>query len=174
MFLWLENIKFPHYAFYWLSGSPLLIENIYICHGMKFNKHIGILLAFLILASNMGFAINVHYCHDEVSSVSLAYKIDEPCNDHHKEESKSCCAKASESHKKCCKNDLVKLQDDKADNIIVKSLQLDLSAFYTLEEWKPAQFATYTPVINHESPSFYCEAHAPPLFQLYCQYIFYA
>lgn len=141
---------------------------------MKFNKHISILLTFLILASNMGFAINVHYCHNEVSSVSLAYKIDEPCNDHHKQEAKSCCAKASESHKKCCKNDLVKLQDEKADNIIVKSLQLELSAFYTVEEWKPAPLYADVAVFTQDTPSFYCEAHAPPLFKLYCQYIFYA
>lgn len=141
---------------------------------MKFNKHISILLTFLILASNMGFALNVHYCHGEVSSVSLAYKIEEPCNDTHKPEVKGCCAAASESHKKCCKNDLVKLQDDSQDNIIVKSLQLDLSAFYTVEDWKPAQFAALAPLAVSEMPSFYCEAHAPPLFKLYCQYIFYA
>lgn len=141
---------------------------------MKFNKHISILLTFLILASNMGFAFNVHYCHGEVSSVSFAYKIEEPCNDHHEQEAKSCCAAAGDSHKKCCKNDLVKLQDDSQDNIIVKSLQLDLSAFYAVEEWKPVMVSAEAPLFLTATPSFYCEAHAPPLFKLYCQYIFYA
>lgn len=142
---------------------------------MKFNKHIGILLTFLILASNMGFALNVHYCHGEVSSVSLAYKADVPCGTKQKKETKKgCCAAAGESHKKCCKNNLVKLQDDSQDNIIVKSLQLDLSAFYTVEAWKPAQPSAEVPAITSQTPSFYCEAHAPPLFKLYCQYIFYA
>jgi len=142
---------------------------------MKFNKHISILLTFLILASNMGFALNVHYCHGEVASVSFAYKADAPCTAMAKEkkETKSCCA-AKENTKKCCKSHLVKLKNDKADNIIVKLLQLDLSAFYAVEEWKPVQFTADAPVITKENPSFYCEAHAPPLFKLYCQYIFYA
>ena len=141
---------------------------------MKFNKHIGILLTFLILASNMGFALNVHYCHGEVSSVSLAYKADAPCGANEKKETKKSCCAAKENSKKCCKNNLVKLKNDKADNIIVKSLQLDLSAFYTVEDWKPVTFTTEEPILTAQNPSFYCEAHAPPLFKLYCQYIFYA
>ena len=73
------------------------------------------------------------------------------------------------------KNDLVKLQDDSNnDNILVKSLQLDLSAFYAVEEWKPMQFFDEAPLAAQQIPSFYCEANAPPLFKLYCQYIFYA
>jgi hypothetical protein len=141
---------------------------------MKFNKHISILLTFLILASNMGFALNVHYCHDEVSSVTFAYKVDAPCAAvKAKKETKSCCA-AKESGKKCCKNHFVKLKNDKGDNVIVKSLQLDLGTFYAVEEWKPALFYGDAAVFAKETPSFYCEAHAPPLFKLYCQYIFYA
>lgn len=142
---------------------------------MKLNRHISIVIAMLILVSNMGLAFNVHYCHGEVSSVSFAYKIEEPCNDHHKEaEEKSCCAAVGESHKKCCENDLVKLQDN-TDNIIVKSFLLDLGAFCLINEWKPVQqFYTEALLIEKESPSFYCEANAPPLFKLYCQYIFYA
>lgn len=140
---------------------------------MKLNRHISILLAMLILVSNVGLAFNVHYCHGEVSSVSLAYKIQEPCNDHHDKSEKSCCAAADESHKKCCDNDIVKLED-KSDNIIVKSFQLDLAAFCQISEWKPVQFYSEVPVGKEQSPSFYCEANAPPLFKLYCQYIFYA
>jgi hypothetical protein len=141
---------------------------------MKLNRHISILLAFLILASNVGLALNVHYCKDKVSSVTLAYRLEEPCNDHHKKETKSCCAAAEESHKSCCKNDIVKLQDN-SDNIIVKSLQLDLGAFCAINsEWNPSQFAYHAPALSQQTPSFYCEAHAPPLFKLYCRYIFYA
>lgn len=141
---------------------------------MNFRKHISITLAFLILAANMGFAINVHYCHDEVSSVSIAYKLEESCT-HHGEEEKACCGAASQdNHKHCCKDDLVKLQDDKADNIIVKSLQLDLGAFCAAGEWKPAAFYAEAPLLAQQHTSFYCDSHAPPLFKLYCQYIFYA
>ena len=90
---------------------------------MNLKKHISTLLTFLILASNMGLALNVHYCHGEVASVSFAYKLQESCRGHHEAETetKACCA-ADEGHKHCCENDLVKLQDDaNNDNILVKS-----------------------------------------------------
>lgn len=140
---------------------------------MKFNRYISTLLSALLLISNLGLALNVHYCHGKISSVTFAYKIEEPCNDHHNQEEKSCCAAAGESHKKCCKNDLVKLQDN-GDNIIVKSLQLDLGVFYIAQQWQPSAFYYSSKIVKKENPSFYCEANAPPLFKLYCQYILYA
>ena len=35
------------------------------------NKGIGLILSFLIFISNTGLAFNVHYCGNEVSSISL-------------------------------------------------------------------------------------------------------
>jgi hypothetical protein len=122
----------------------------------------------------MGIALNVHYCEGQISEVSFAYKVQEPCNDHHAEEAKTCCAAVEDSHKSCCKNDLVKLKD-KADNvIIVKSLQLDLVNFCMINEWKSILFYGKAPIVKSESPAFYCETNAPPLFKLYCQYTLYA
>jgi len=148
---------------------------------MRLNRHISILLTILILASNVGLAFNVHYCGDKVSSISLAYKVEEPCNDHHKKKShkhdtrqKACCASTTDKHESCCKNDFVKLEDKSEGKVIVKSLQLDLGTFCEINEWKPAQFYTLAPVVITENPSFYCESHAPPLFKLYCRYILYA
>jgi len=145
---------------------------------MKRNRHISILLALLILASNIGLALNVHYCENQISSVSLAYKLEEPCNDHHDhehdKETKACCAVAADDHKDCCKNDVVKLQDKSDGKVIVKSLQLDLGTFCAVSEWKPANFAVVSHAVIKDTPSFYCESHAPPLFKLYCRYILYA
>ncbi|MBD2001698.1 hypothetical protein [Trichocoleus sp. FACHB-40] len=135
------------------------------------------------MASNIGLVLNVHYCKGEVSSVTLAYRQQEPCNPHHESEehkhqhkadNKACCAIKAENHKKCCKDDVVKLQDKNEGKVIVKSLQLDLGAFCVAEEWKPSQFYYTVPVAVKDSPSFYCESHAPPLFKLYCKYILYA
>jgi hypothetical protein len=142
---------------------------------MKINRHISILIAMLILVSNVGLAFNVHYCHGKVSSVTLTYRLDEPCdvNKEKEEDASSCCSAKIDNHKKCCKNDIVKLKD-KSDNIIVKSQQLDFAAFYTVNEWKSVQPSCEVPFAVKEIPSFYCEANAPPLFKLYCQYIFYA
>ncbi|KGO87642.1 hypothetical protein Q765_05795 [Flavobacterium rivuli WB 3.3-2 = DSM 21788] len=138
---------------------------------MKPAKHISIILTLLILFSNIGLALNVHYCHDMVSGISLTYKADH-CEK--KAMPKSCCAMASKADKKCCKSHVVKLQD-KTDQVLVKSLTLDLGVFYPVAVWNPLQaLHTGAPLTIKENPSFYCDSHAPPLFKLYCQYIFYA
>jgi len=46
---------------------------------MNFKKHINILLAMLILVSNVGLAFNVHYCEGKISGISFNYKVEEPC-----------------------------------------------------------------------------------------------
>jgi hypothetical protein len=144
---------------------------------MNIRKHISIILSSLVLFANVGLALNVHYCHNKVTAVSFAYKVLQPVNEHHHthdgHEKKSCCGK-KESHKKCCKDDVVKLQDS-TDHAIVKSLQLDLGAFCAINEWKPIQFyAVENQPAKKENPSFYCDSNAPPLYKLYCQYILYA
>jgi len=140
---------------------------------MKLRSYISIVLTTLILFSNIGLALNVHYCHGTVSSVAFAYKTT-ACATPKKQEPKSCCAKAAKQGKGCCKSHVVKLQD-KTDSTLIKSLQLDLGSFYALSEWKPSALY-YSEVVaaKKDVPSFYCNSHAPPLFKLYCQYIFYA
>jgi hypothetical protein len=147
---------------------------------MKLNRHISIVLSALVLFANMGLALNMHYCHDKVTSVSFAYKINRPVNSHHhthdeaEAEGKGCCKKVVKSHKKCCKDDVLKLKgsDEKA---VVKSVQLDLGAFYAVDAWRPSVFNTFAaPVIKKDTPSFYCESNAPPFYKLYCQYVLYA
>ncbi|KOS07777.1 hypothetical protein AM493_18255 [Flavobacterium akiainvivens] len=145
---------------------------------MKLNKHISILLSALVLFANMGLALNVHYCHEKVTSVSFAYKVAEPANSHHhthdEDEGKGCCKKVVDNHKKCCKDDVLKVKDT-PEKAIVKSLQFDLGAFYTVETWKPSVFSGFDVVkVKKDTPSFYCESNAPPLYKLYCQYVLYA
>lgn len=142
---------------------------------MKLKRHIGILLTALILFSNIGLALSVHYCHGTVSGVTLSYKTDH-CAAAKVKETKSCCAKAkAASQKKCCKNHVVKLQDN-TDKTLVKSLQLDLAAFYV-----PVAYTNPLQILNtraakqkKENPSFYAESNAPPRYKLYCQYVLYA
>lgn len=81
---------------------------------------------------------------------------------------------AAKANKKCCKSHVVKLQD-KTDQVLVKQLALDLGAFYPVADWNPSLLSYgQEPLVIKENPSFYCNSHAPPLFKLYCQYIFYA
>lgn len=140
---------------------------------MKIKRHISLLLAMLILVSNVGLAFNVHYCGGEIASVSLAYKSEMPCMEQSDAEN-SCCA-AIEKKDSCCSDSKVDLKKNTTDNIIVKSFQLDLGAFTIMDNWKPVISAeTEEAVVKSDIPSFYCDSNAPPLFKLYCQYLFYA
>jgi hypothetical protein len=150
---------------------------LFLLH-MKLYKHISVVLSALVLFANMGLALNVHYCHDRVTSVSFAYRATEPVNSHHhnhdEDENRACCKKVAQSHKKCCKDNVLKVKDA-PEKAIVKSLQFDLGAFCVADSWKPTVFTIHeTNFLKKDSPSFYCRSNAPPLYKLYCQYVLYA
>ena len=135
---------------------------------MNFRKHISIVLASLVLLANLGLSFAVHYCKDEIASVSFQYQEDEPCV----EDVKSCCATA-DSHDSCCSNKLIKVEK-KTDDILVKTFQLDLEPTVFTTDWKPNFIAFESENIVSNEVAFYCDSHAPPLYKLYCQLIFYA
>ena len=135
---------------------------------MYFRKHISIVLAFLILLANLGLSFSVHYCKDEIASVSFQYQEDEPCV----EDVKSCCAIA-DSHDSCCSNKLIKVEK-KTDDILVKTFQLDLEPTVFTANWKPNFVAFESEKFVSNEVTFYCDSHAPPLYKLYCQLVFYA
>jgi hypothetical protein len=135
---------------------------------MNFRKHISIVLASLILLANLGLSFAVHYCKDEIASVSFQFQEDEPCV----EEAKSCCAKEV-SHDSCCSNKLIKVEKQ-TDDILVKTFQLDLEPTVFIADWKPNLVAFESENFVSNEVSFYCDSHAPPLYKLYCQLVFYA
>lgn len=135
---------------------------------MNFRKHISIVLASLVLLANLGLSFAVHYCKDEIASVSFQYQEDEPCV----EDVKSCCAK-EDSHDSCCSNKLIKVEK-KTDDILVKTFQLDLEPTFFAADWKPNFVAFESENFVSNEVAFYCDSHAPPLYKLYCQLVFYA
>ena len=141
---------------------------------MNFKKHISLLLAFFLLVSNLGMAIDVHYCGDKIASIQpvLWKTSDEPSFSE-----KACCLPEKSNNLKeessCCKDKLIQL-DKKTENVVLKSFSFSLDSFYVLEEWKPVIFSNASFVENNNLISYCCDANAPPLFQLYHQYIFYA
>ena len=131
---------------------------------MQFKKHIALFLAFFVLVSNVGFALNVHYCGNQIASVSLntatPSNVEEDC----------CSVVGKVSH--CCKDRIVVIQK-KSDQAIVKSFSLQLGEVVLPKQW---QSITQTKELfsqNTNVPAYYCDSHAPPLFKLYSQYIFY-
>ena len=135
---------------------------------MNFRKHISLVLASLILLANLGLSFAIHYCKDEIASVSFQYQEDEPCV----EDVKSCCAK-EDSHDSCCSNKLIKVEK-KTDDILVKTFQLDLEPTVFITDWKPNLVAFESENLVSSEVGFYCDSHAPPLYKLYCQLVFYA
>jgi len=141
---------------------------------MNFKKHINILLAMLILVSNVGLAFNVHYCEGKISGISFNYKVEEPCVEEKPTKVSSCCA-VENTHDSCCSNDKVEIKKTTSENILVKNFQLDLASFIPVQEFGLFQAILLKEiVVTDEHPSFYCESNAPPLYKLYSQYIFYA
>ena len=136
---------------------------------MQFKKITSLFLVTFILFSNLGLAFNVHYCHDEIASISLNFKADEPCD-----ENESSCCSADDNHKKCCSEKIIKA-DKKADNVLVKSLHFELPAFIVADHNCKFNFDQNSVSIDKEQLiENYCESNSPPFYKLYCQFVFYA
>lgn len=141
---------------------------------MRFKKHISLLLSFFLLVSNVGFAIDVHYCGGEIASVKPVFwktvqsqsTVEESC----------CPPKVSSNVEKnggCCKDKVVNIQK-KSENVTLTSISFQPDFNFLFEEWKLVVFCELPNFENNCITSYYCDANAPPLFKLYHQYIFYA
>jgi hypothetical protein len=133
---------------------------------MIFKKHISILLTTLLLVSNLGLAFNVHYCDNEIASITINSA---PIS---KEKVDECCG-IVEKDSKCC-NDKVIKAEIKSDQIIVKSLSFDADFLSVAYDWKPVVFVSKINFKQRDNLTYYCDANAPPLYLLYSQYTFYA
>lgn len=140
---------------------------------MRFPKAGIIMMAFLVLLSNAGLAFNVHFCEGVIASVTSAYNNGESCGSLVKGTEKDCCGAISGTkHEDCCKNKLVNLKE-KPDNVIVKTFspQFIAPAVY---EHPAVAFETEQQLQLPLVTEYYCDAHSPPLFKLYSQYLLYA
>ena len=132
---------------------------------MNFRKYTNVLLVFFLLVSNFGMSFNVHYCEDEIASVS----INTPTASHEIE--KDCCG-VVEKKSKCCKNKIIK-STEKFDQITAKSLSIDSNYNLVGNEWKLLVFPDAFNFQQKVTTSYYCDANAPPLYLLYSQYTVY-
>lgn len=138
---------------------------------MNFKKCTSIWMAFYLLISSGGLAFNVHYCGDTIASVSSVFNTEEPCEMEVHSEEKVCCAVSSDSHEGCCSDETIQAD---LDDVVIKQLHFDLDCVSVLPV---LTFTFYTPgeeSIDNQILEYYCDANAPPLYQLYSQYVFYA
>ncbi len=141
---------------------------------MKFKKHISILLALFLLVSNVGFAVDVHYCGGEIASIKpVFWKTFESKNT----VGESCCPRKASSilqeNGSCCKDKVLSFQK-KFENVTVNSISCQPDFNFLFEDWHPIFCTEFQNFESSKITSFYCDANAPPLFKLYHQYIFYA
>ena len=131
---------------------------------MQIKKPLCIFLAFFILVSNIGYALNVHYCDNQIASVSFntvsPSNLEEDC----------CGAVAKTSH--CCKDRIVVLQQ-KSDQALIKSISFEAHNMVFEQEWFAVLSTAEIPSQKSNVVAYYCNSNAPPLFKLYSQYIFY-
>jgi len=121
------------------------------------------LLVLLLLVSNTGFAFNVHFCGGNIASVSLKQEVGKA--------DKGCCGMKTEKSN-CCKSKVVHFQK-KSDNTIVKAFAFQAENAVPNQSWQPITFAAIPKIQSHLTAAYYCEANAPPRYQLYSQYLFY-
>ncbi len=141
-----------------------LLFNPYFC-GMKFQKSMSLFLAFFLFLSNMGLAMNVHYCGDEIASVSLNTNLNSSATE------ENCCGSVEEqSH--CCSDKVVHFEK-KTDQATVFTVHVDSPAVFIYDSWQPIVFSPSSNNECNSSSEYSFQSNAPPLFKLYSQYIFY-
>jgi hypothetical protein len=132
---------------------------------MIFKKHISILLTFFLLVSNLGLAFNVHYCEDEISSITLRTA---PTSQEILDE---CCG-IVEKESQCC-NDKVIKAETRSEQVIVKVLSFNTDFIAIVNIEVPQVFSVNHNFNKRDNVTYYCDANAPPLYLLYSQYTFY-
>ncbi|UYW00639.1 hypothetical protein K5I29_08815 [Flavobacterium agricola] len=143
-----------------------------------FKKFFALVFATLLFASQSGMAFNLHYCKGALAAITFGETIevcdlDKPIA---AEADSACCKETpSESHKKCCKDSNIDLDQISKADIITKALSFEFSAFYL-----PTTVYTvmqFVDVVEVKTLGFYLfnfASNAPPLYKLYCKYILYA
>ena len=138
---------------------------------MNFKRHISIFLALFILLVNSSTSLVLHYCHDQIASISLVYQENKVVD---ATDEDSCCAADDKSDEKsCCSDEEIKV-DKKIDYSILKGFQFNVLAV-TFENEMPSFFSQEDVLsANQKIADYYCDSNAPPFYKLYSQLIFYA
>ena len=137
---------------------------------MNFKKHISFVLALFILSINSSASLVMHFCHDQIASVSLSLSDVKLSSD---TEDTCCKADDKKEEKSCCSDKQIKVEQ-KIDYSLLKDFQFTFLAVVFNSEIQKFTFTNST-FFNHTKVlDYYCDSNAPPFYQLYSQRIFYA
>nr|WP_297306519.1 hypothetical protein [uncultured Flavobacterium sp.] len=143
---------------------------------MQKQKYISFLLAVILMFSNVGLAINIHYCKDAIAEVAFDFLSESKLTSLQEEKSEICCGKkkTTENDEPCCKDEVVKQKVDE-NQIATNSVQFQVNNFLAPVIYQlviPETFELQIP--KNTFVQFYCESNAPPLYKLYRKLVYYA
>lgn len=138
---------------------------------MQIRRYTSLFLAIMLLVSSLGLKLSMHFCGNQLASVSGVFeknpsqKIDS--------NAQNCCCIGDTEPNSCCKDRVLDLKKDQKEVVIERfSVEYDFLALPFL----PQKEVVY--VVGFSKPlgftNYYCNPNAPPLFKLYQQYILYA
>ena len=120
----------------------------------------------LLLVSNIGLAFNVHYCGDNIASISLK-------NNFYQTNNEVNCCEVIEKNPSCCTDKLIKIEK-KSENRFENTLSFSANFDFLIQKYNPVVFIKQIVFKNCKITSYTCNANAPPIFKRNCQLIFYA
>jgi len=145
-------------------------------------KITALLLAFFLMFSNIGLALDVHFCGDNIVASELIFlqEVTDFCThqdteyQNHSEENctseNSCCGQ-SDDHSDCCKDQYI--TQESSDVVIVKSISVDI--FVVAKTIYFLEFVNFPKNNNSEiSVDKDYKFQKIPLYKRYCSLIFYA
>lgn len=142
-----------------------------------------LMFAFILMFSNVGLALNVHFCGDEqiASKVIYAKVIEDSCvhTNTHKhiqleeicQDAQACCD-STDNHSDCCKDQTI--TQDNPDILITKSFSNSYDAFVLAENDYSVVFFTTSEDSRQDHFDYCFQSNAPPLYKLFCSLIYYA
>lgn len=138
-------------------------------------KYICFIMTFFLMFSNIGLAVNIHYCKEVIADISFDFLSESKLHSLSEQASDICCGiKKSSQDEPCCKDELVKQKTDEKQ-ITTNSVQFQINSFLVPEIHQiviPEAFELQIP--KNTFVQFYCESNAPPFYKLYQKLIYYA
>lgn len=137
---------------------------------MRFHKHIAVFLAVYYFSISAGFAVNLHFCGGELESISTV--LTEVVCEKEAVIAK-CCSKKKKSANGCCDDSVIDLTEVDDETTLHSDVFLVSS---------PAIITNYPKLFRQivskqkiqALPYYTFQSNAPPLYKLYCTYIYYA
>ncbi|MFY7811324.1 MAG: HYC_CC_PP family protein [Flavobacterium sp.] len=132
------------------------------------NKVAAFFLAIFLLLINTRLVQNIHLCKGHICSIQTFVDLKKEICCHETE--KSCCS-INPDHNNCC-NDIEFNQD--LEDLVLEKSNFDCHFIFTVQNNNSIFYSVQNFCNSIKINAFEIQSNAPPLYQLYHKYIFYA